>query len=610
MSFDNPAGLWLLALGLPILAFHFYKGRLRRMPVPTLLFWEQALVEEERRTALRRLRHWASLLLNLAALLVLTSAVAGPEVKGVTRPKARYAVLIDNGPRMGALEADGRTRLAAAVDLARAFIRSLGHGDRVSVHDLAGMRMPFTADLEEAAGRIPPLGPAPRGDFRDRVLAALAAGEDVTGVLFTDAPPAGVEDLLAAGRLRVARVGAPAANSGWTAGVPVRRAGEKRVTLALTAASFADRALERDAVLFFNGKELAREKLALEPGARREKEWVLEPSRFPGERIEEGGLARVVLEPPDSFPADDAASFVVPPLLPPAVIVFHPGAPGELLMLALDSLRAYGIVHQDILHAPVERFGAMRGRLGEGWIVVFDRVAPPAAPPRGGALVLGAPGGKVVERPAIAGWDREAPPNRLVEYGSLHLRRSRILEGEPLIQAVEGPVAVWSARGGRAVVETGFAFEDADQRPPILMMLFNFVEWAAWRGTRAFRTEYRAGEPLRPERAVWTDDGDLLIEHASGRSDRVSVRQGWPDGAPPAEQGFVRIGAGGREEWAAVNLFDPEESDLRERPEPPALPGPPPPAPWHAKIPYAVLAAAIVLALLFVEWGLFHRGWI
>jgi hypothetical protein len=610
MTFDHPQGLWLLALGVPILAFHFYRGRLRKMPVPTLLFWEQVLVEEERRTALRRLRHWASLLLNLAALFALTSAVAGPEVPGVTRPRGRYAVVIDNGPRMGAIEADGRTRLAAAVDRAREFIRSLGHGDRVAVHDLSGMRAPFTADLGDAAARISAPGAAPRGDLRDRVRAAQAAGGDVTVVLITDAPPAGLDDLLAAGRLRVARVGAPAANSGWVAGVPVRRAGEKSVTLALAAASFADRPVEREAVLHFNGKEIAREKVALEPGARREIEWVLHPSKYPGERIEEGGLARVVLEPPDGFPADDQASFVVPPLLPPAVIVFHPGSPGELLMPALEALRAYGIVHQDILHAPVERFGAMRGKLGEGWVVIFDRVAPPAFPDRGGILILGAPGGKVVERPTISGWDREAPPNRLVDYGGLLLRRSRILAGDPLIQAVEGPVAAWSARGGRAVVETGFAFEDADQRPPILMMLFNAIEWMAWRGTRAFRTEYRAGEPIRPDRPVWLDDGELLFEHASGRADRAEVRRGWPRAAPAAEPGFVRIGAAGRAEWTAVNLFDPEESDLRERPEPAAVPGLPPPAPWHARIPYAVLAAAAVLALLLVEWWLFHRGWI
>ena len=74
MTFEHPQGLWLLALGIPILVFHFYKGRIRRLAVPTLLFWEQVIIEEERKTALRKLRHVASLLLNLAALFILTSA--------------------------------------------------------------------------------------------------------------------------------------------------------------------------------------------------------------------------------------------------------------------------------------------------------------------------------------------------------------------------------------------------------------------------------------------------------------------------------------------------------------------------------------------------------
>ena len=102
MNFDNPSGLWLLSLGVPILAFHFYKGRIRKMPVPMLLFWEQVIVEEERRTALKRLRHWASLLVVLAALVLLTSAVSGPNVKGFTRPRMRYALLLDNTPGMAA----------------------------------------------------------------------------------------------------------------------------------------------------------------------------------------------------------------------------------------------------------------------------------------------------------------------------------------------------------------------------------------------------------------------------------------------------------------------------------------------------------------------------
>src|SRR5262245_26765343 len=225
MSFDNPSGLWLLSLGLPILVFHFYKGRIRKMSVPMLLFWEQVIVEEERRTALKRLRHWASLLVVLAALVLLTSAVSGPNVKGFTRPRMRYALLLDNTPGMAAAEADGRSRAQHAVDRAREFIDTLAYGDQVAVMDLSGARTPFTSDHDGLRGRLEAPRPGSRSVERDRIADALAAGEDVVAILFTDHAPRGVDDWLSSGRLRVVRVGAPHENSGWVAGRSSRRPG-------------------------------------------------------------------------------------------------------------------------------------------------------------------------------------------------------------------------------------------------------------------------------------------------------------------------------------------------------------------------------------------------
>jgi hypothetical protein len=597
MSFEHPQGLWLLALGVPIVVFHFYKGRIRRLEVPSLLFWEQVLVEEERRTALRKLRHVASLLLNLAAVVVLTSAVSDPRL----RDPARYALLIDNTASMAALGSDGRTRHAAAIDRARAFLLSRGIGDQASVHDLSGARWPFTSDLEGLARRIAPSAPGGRTDLRERVLGALGGGGDVTAVLFTDRIPGGLDDLLRDGRLRIERVGAPADNAGWTAGLQLRRPGEKRVRISLTLGVFGGGTAGRSEVLRFNRNELARR-----PAAEGAREWTLDPAAYPGARIEEGGLVEVALEPADAFPADDVASWVLAPLVPPPVIVFHPGSPEPHLMHALHTLRAAGFAGE-VNAAPAGRLAELAGGLGEGWVVILDRVAPPAG--EGAFLVFGAPGGPVVERPAIADWDRESPVNRLVDYAGLAVRRSRILEGPALLRAVEGPIATWSARGGRAVVEFGFSLgpdeSDLTLRPAFLTMLFNAIEWAGSRGTRAFPAELAAGEPVRAERPLWIEEGELLFEQ-SGRVERILVRKGRAEAAPSAAPGFVRLSAGGRSEWSAANLFDAGESDLRAPAG--AAPGPPPPEPWHARVPYAALAVAVVLALLLLEAWLFYRG--
>ena len=602
MSFTNPQGWWLLALGIPILAFHFYRGRFRRMAVPHLLFWEQVLVEEERRTALKKLRRYASLLLNLAALIILTSAVSGPRMG----EPARFALIVDNSPGMAAANAH-----VEALERAEAFARARAHGDRMALYDLSGARAPMTSDPVSFVRRLVPFPPS-RGNAAERVREALATGDDVQAILFTDHVPAGLEDLLDPinGRLHVVRVGRPMENAGWIGGMPVRNPEGKGVTLVLEVANFSDREAARTVVLRFEGRELARREARLAPGAREEREWKLDPSDFPGARIEEGGLAEVSLEPADAFPMDDVASFVVPPRSPPSIIVFHPGKPDEGLMHAFHTLRRFGIAGE-IGEAPASRYASVRDQIGEGWIVVFDRVAPPAALGRGGFLIVGAPGDEPVDNPSVADWDRVAPPNRLVDYSGLKVLRSRILRGRPLIRAVEGPIATWDERGGRAVVELGFALQDSNlpfRRAHILLtLLVNVVEWASYRGVRSFPTAFRVGEPLRPTRPLWIDEGSLEIERP-GRIDRVAVKAGRLLSPPAAEPGFVRISGSGRSEEAAVNLFDPEESDLRAPAESPLGPPLPPPAPWHARIPYAVLAVAAVLALLLLEGWLYHRG--
>jgi hypothetical protein len=607
MTFDHARGLWLLALGLPILALHFYRGRIRRLAVPNLLFWEQVIVEEDLRTALRRIRDWASLLLNLLALLVLTSAVTGPRVKGISRPRHRYALVIDNRPAMGAQEPDGRTRQALATERAREFIVSLGYGDQVALYDQRGLQVPFSEDLERTARRLstPPLVVGP--GIRERIQEAMSSGDDVEVILFSDQLPRGAEDLLAQGRLRLARVGTPLDNVGWVSGLAARRPGENKVTLSLDVANFSGRPAQRFHLLHFNRKELARREVTLEPGKRVNVEWKLDPAAYPGAKIEEGGLVEVMLEPRDAFPADDVASFVIPPLVPPTVIVFHPGKPDEFLMRSLESLKAGGLIHPNILLAPAARYLELRSRLGEGWIVIFDRVARPAMLGYGAFLILGAPNGKLVERPAVLDWDREAPPNHLIEYSGLLIRRSRILAGLPLLRSAEGPLGVWSSEGGQVRVELGFGFEDCDPRPALPMMLFNFVEWGAYRGTRAYRTEYRVGEPLRQERPLWISHGELSVIQ-SDRDERLRVIEGQAEAAPPGQPGFVKFSASGRSEWAAVNVFNAETSDLREHDG--GAPGAPlpPPAPWHARLPFALLAAGAGLLILLLEWALFQRG--
>lgn len=585
MSFDRPGGLWLLALAVPLVALHFFRGRVRRLSVPSLLFWEQVLVEEERKTALRRLRHLASLLLCLAALAFLAGAAAGPRVG---RP-ARWALVLDGSASMQAAGPDGRRRIEVALEAAREFLRGRALGDSVAVFDLAGPLLPFTEDLDGLAERLAEPPPSAGG----RAEAAFAAGDDVRVVCFSDrAAPEGAIGV---------RVGAPLDNAGWVSGSLVRRPGERKASLALELAGFGPLGA-RSEVLLLDGRELSRR-----PAVAGGREWSLDPAAWPGSRLEEGGLVEVALEPRDALAEDDVARFVLPPLAPPPVVVFHGGKPDELLMHALQTLRTGGVLGE-VSAAPLSRYAGVAGRIGEGMIAVFDRVVPPALPARGGVLVLGSPRGDLVERPTLADWDRGSPALRGADFDGLRLRRSRVLPGIPLIRAVEGPVAVLERRGGRALAEFGFSADLAESdlavRPAFLALLFSFGDWAAWRGLRAFPSQARWGEPLAAEARLWAEQGDLVVE-APDRRLRLGVRRGALEEAPRLPSGFAKLTLGDRSEWTASNLFDAAESDLRGETEPSALPAP---APWPERVPWAAAAAGLALLLLLAEAWLFWRS--
>lgn len=563
MSFDRPEGLWVLALAVPILAFHFYRGRIRRLPVPTLLLWEQVLVEEERKSALQRLRHYASLLLNLLALTVLTSAVSDPRVKGITPERRRIALVVDTSPSMLAREPDGRTRLDRARAEARAWIDA---ADEAVVYDGEGRR-----EGPES------LRVGTRGDAAEMARVLRRTRPDLEVVLLSG--------------------GAPVSNRGWISGACVQGAEERFPSLRLRARD----ARGRRVAVRWNGEPLAEETAESD-----EFVFPLDPARHPGRRLELGGVAEVAFAEADAFPLDDVAWFVVPPSAPPPIVVFHREAPDPLLLRALDALAARGWAGERVL-VSIAKFAQARPALVEGTATIFDRCEPPE--PVGGAVLrLGAAEGAEIQRPVVTDWDRTGPLLEGADLTSLAVLRARVLRGGvPLIETASGPIATVERRAGVAQVVLGFSLDlresDLALRAAFPIFLRNWIDWVRRGATRSFPAQGAFGEPLAPE-TPWLRDGTYLVRTARGEGAHP-VRSG---PILPEAPGVCRISAGGREEYVAVNFFDPQVSAFSERSE--AAPPPPPAKPWYRRIPYAVLAAAVVLGLLLFEWFLFHRGWI
>jgi len=202
MNFDSPSSLWWFALAIPIVVFYILKIRLRRQPVSTVMFWKQVLDEQNPRSIWQRLRHFVSLLLQLALLSLLVLSVADPYFFWEIRSARRIVIVIDHSASMNATDVSP-TRLAAAKQAADLLISGMRHRDEFAL--IAAGHQPqvvigFTGRqraLSDAVQTLPPSdGPSNIGDaiaLGQRLLGERQDGKQQEVVVYSDGCFAGVE---------------------------------------------------------------------------------------------------------------------------------------------------------------------------------------------------------------------------------------------------------------------------------------------------------------------------------------------------------------------------------------------------------------------------------
>jgi len=137
LEFANPIGWWWAALALPIIGFYILKVRLRRQPVSTMLFWDKVFDEKKPRAWWQQLRHWLSLLLQLALLLLLVGALVDPLWSWQKNQRRKLVLIVDNSASMAAVD-DGQSRFDKAKLTAAALARSLRVGDEMAILTAGG----------------------------------------------------------------------------------------------------------------------------------------------------------------------------------------------------------------------------------------------------------------------------------------------------------------------------------------------------------------------------------------------------------------------------------------------------------------------------------------
>ncbi len=132
MTFDSPSSLYWFGLAVPIVVFYILKIRLRRKPVSTVIFWRQVLDEKNPRSIWQRLRHFVSLLLQLAMLTLLVLSLADPYFFWEIRSARRIVLVVDSSASMNATDVKP-TRLAEAKLQAGQLIAGMRPRDEIAL---------------------------------------------------------------------------------------------------------------------------------------------------------------------------------------------------------------------------------------------------------------------------------------------------------------------------------------------------------------------------------------------------------------------------------------------------------------------------------------------
>ena len=102
MNFLAPAGLWLLALAIPLIVLYFIRTRRRELQVPSLLLWDTAPRFEGNSAFFQKMQRDPLLLLQLLALVLLAIALARPFMTVMGEGERRVVVVLDTSASMKA----------------------------------------------------------------------------------------------------------------------------------------------------------------------------------------------------------------------------------------------------------------------------------------------------------------------------------------------------------------------------------------------------------------------------------------------------------------------------------------------------------------------------
>lgn len=617
MSFLNLAAFGLLGLA-PVIIF-FYLLKLRRLPVtvPSLMFWQKAAEDLSANAPFQKLKRNLLLYLQLLLLLLLTLALARPLINLEVRDGRSYIMLIDISASMQ-VDEGGETRLARALRTAEEFIAGMNEGDSLLLMSFgASPRVlgTFTSDGTRLRQQLASIRPTHEPSNLTEALSlahSLTRGRErpelvilSDGAVDVTSPDLRLDDTVP---VRFVKTGFATNNIGLTR-VDLRRTPESHRDFQIFAEIANNTPLEQTQTLEVrnNGRLVDARDVQLPPNSQQS---VLLQSAL----LDEGEIS-LSMRTGDAFPLDDAAHLVLRPPVETRILLVGPGNPFLEKAIRFDRALNARLDYGSLVDWPPANLSTYD-------VVIFDTEAPTVlpegnylfigcVPPLNGFENLG-----VIEAPPIVNWDGTHPMMRHVELSDVimiralnvalptaSVRLAFTTDSRPLVAfaSVENrQIALW-------------AFDIYDTNMP-LRMAFPLIT----SNTLGFLTRSKAASqaPLHTSGSTVElfppADASRVVITAPDGQQHVLARGNSPSVLFSATSltGFYRVDYGEeRREVIGVNLLNAAESSIAPR--------------STIEIDRRKVAtegdlrrvntevwrwfALAVLALLLVEWAVFHR---
>lgn len=616
MFFLAPSFLALAALALPIIILYMLRLRRREVMVSSTLLWQRLTRDREANTLWQRLRRNLLLLLQLLILAALVVALARPYLPVPSVAAGSVALILDASASMNAADMPGgATRFTAAQDIARALIADLASG-KVMTIIAAGptplVLSPPTADraaLREAVDRAQPThAPADWEATLALAAASIAGREQASIVILSDGGlPTDLPALPA--EVRYVRVGREAHNLAVSALALRPTADSPQAFAAVTNYGPHDAA----AILSISadGTLLRAERLSVPAGETAH----ITLSDLPPDVAVIRAALTPPLEgaPPDYLPLDDTAYAVyTPPFGGRILLVTEGNLFLEQVLAALPALQAFRAPPGNL---PTEPYDLV---ILDGWLPdeLPDTNLLIINPPHSSALfAVGEPFNETrflrqADDPILA----------FVNFGQIAIREAVHVEtsgwARLLVEAEGGPLLLAGEVGARraAILTFDLHASDLPLRVDFPILIANLLDWYAPAQVVDAPDALRAADPvtIRPQ-ATTTE---VRITRPDGRRELLPVGEGVLTFTATDQLGVYRVellsgSAATASDAFAVNLFAPAESAIAPRETitiGQAAVGEARSADETGQRELWPYLAAAALAVLLVEWWVYHRG--